>query len=215
MQPTTNNTKKLVIAAVLVVVLIIIYIVVLGIQRIGKTPVKVASVPGNLTVLVNGQKRGGSTIYLSPGTYEIAAKKEGFADYSQSLTVTANEPSKTLFIVLTPDSESARKWAQENRSRYLAIEKRAGEEADRQGATFVDDHPIVQQLPYRGSLYNIDYSYDEQTKEFKLQITSPNPLGRQVAIETIKNWGYDPTDYIVEFLDYTNPFVQTQENGNE
>jgi hypothetical protein len=215
MQPATNNTKKIVITAILILGLAISYVFMLGLQRIGKTAVKIDSVPGNLVVMVNDEKRGGSTVYLSPGTYEITAKKEGFSDYSESLTISEGQPPKTLFIVLSPDSESARKWAQENRSRYLAIEKRSGEEADKQGAKFVDDYPIVQQLPHRGSLYNIDYSYDEETSEFKLQITSPDALGRQVAVETIKNWGYEPTDYVVEFLDYTNPFVNLQENSDE
>lgn len=73
-------------------------------------------------------------------------------------------------------------------------------------ATFVSDNPIVKQLPYQHPYYSINYkTVGETTNDIIITIRTPSPRYRYSAVEKLKSWGYDPTDYSIEFIDYKNP----------
>ncbi|MEO5950668.1 MAG: hypothetical protein ABIQ04_04425 [Candidatus Saccharimonadales bacterium] len=73
-------------------------------------------------------------------------------------------------------------------------------------SSFLTDNPIVSRLPYQDPYYNISYKTDSQTtNQITLTIRTPSPRYRYTAIGKLQSWGYDPTDYKIEFIDYKNP----------
>lgn len=177
----------------------------------GKIRIEVQKMPQDTTILVNGKKAATSPLYLAPGTYKITGQREGFKTYDYNLDLKAGDKQDhPLYFVLTPVSDAAKKWATDHARDYAKIERNAGTTQNAVGEKLLEKYPIAKKLPYRGDLYNIDY-FSNESGEFRVQINSPTPLGRQVAIETIKKWGYEPTDYVIEFVDLANPFAA--ENG--
>ena len=72
--------------------------------------------------------------------------------------------------------------------------------------SFVKDNPIVTNLPYINSYYSIEYkTAGETSNEITLTIRTPSPRYRYEAVKQIRGWGYDPTSFKIEFIDYKNP----------
>lgn len=182
-----------------------------------KTAVQIMSVPQDITLFVNDKKVSSSVLYLTPGDHIIKGEKKGFKGYEYRITTKEGQKNAdTLFFVLSPESNEAKKWADKNKKAYSEIEAKAGEDAQISGESLVDKYPILKKIPYRSSLYDIDYKKLENSDEITVQITAATAISRQVAIERIRQWGYDPSDYLIEFRAYSNPFDPLkQEVGGE
>jgi hypothetical protein len=199
--------KWLVVALLIALVLFVVWGVLQSIRTNGKVELVTKKVPGNAVIRVDGQIYKGG-IHLSPGSYEITASKEGFESFTYRVNVYENGSSvyaNTLYFLLQPKSAEAIEWASDNQDKYLKLEEEVGELRAIEGDEQQKQYPILQKIPYRGSLYNVDYVLDDTG--LTLQITTDDALGRQVALAMIKNWGYEPIDYRVEFLNYNNPFA--------
>lgn len=213
MTPEKNsqkNIKIIVVAIIFIVLLIAIFGLVQLLQRSGKTAVGIQKMPRDTKIFINNKLTNGSTLYLEPGNYTLRGEKLGFESVSKTFKV-SDENSTPLkeFVILTPKSSEALLLVQENTKDYQKIEKAAEAYYSQQGQNNTDLYPIIKDLPYRGTLYNIDYYLDGG--DFRLQIKSSDALGRQVAIEKIKLMGYEPTDYTIEFLDLANPFIKANQ----
>lgn len=204
-----RNKKTITLIIVILVAIAALSLIVTLNKKDRGIPIHLDKVPKDLILSVDGQNHSGSTIYVSEGTHKITGEKDGFESYTYDITIKSGTPTKTLFFILTPRSDEARQWATENQTLYSEAGERAGAAAAEEGEDFAGKYPIVKKLPYRGSMYNIDYYYNGETDEFRVQITSPDAFGRQVALDTIRLWGYEPTDYTIEFLGYVNPFASS------
>lgn len=195
----------IIIALVLIIGGFIIYSAINSFTRRGKSSVIIYTVPTDTIISVNGVQEKKSTLYLQPGKYEITAKSDGF--YEQKLNITVADEDINLPIILEPRSSEAKDWMENNEEKYREAERIAGENLVQRGEEIRNKHPIIDKLPYRRSLFRIDYYIEESGDNFKIQITSSSALGRQTAIELIRNWGFEPTDYVFEFREFTNPFT--------
>lgn len=188
----------------------IAYSIYTAISRSGKEPVEVYILPPEATVTVNGQKITAGTQYLAPGTYEIEAKSEGFADSKESVTI--GKPNKEFIdIGLTPVSDKAKEWAAKNNNLYLAREGRGGERARERGEAFKNLNPITRHLPINTILYTIGYTLDPSDpsgNSIILQVNAPQGY-REGVLGKIRELGYDPTNFKINFKVYESPF------GNE
>ena len=82
----------------------------------------------------------------------------------------------------------------------------AGEEARLNGERFRDGNKILEQLPYRSLIFNIDYGISEKNNDdIILYVEASSPIDRQYAIAQIKDWGFDPSLYSIVFSDFSNP----------
>lgn len=205
-QPVQN--KRLRSAMVVVGVLVVIFIGFYGWQYIanrGKTSLTIKKLPSNAVITMNGEKVRSGKVYLQPGTYKLKAESEGFATYERTVDITEGQAGVKAFFVLDPVSDQAISEVSKKTKDYIKLEGEAGKYyediSDNNAATY----PIMKELPYRGPLYSIEYY--QSGGEFKLQIKSSDPLGRQVALERIREMGYEPSDYTIEYLDVKNPFV--------
>lgn len=207
MQENSQNNLKIVGAFATAVVLIVVgYFIYTSVSRSGKIPVVVNAVPGDAKVTMNDVTVGTGTIYLKPGEYVIKATKEGFADYTKEMRI--DQPDQAINVPLLAQSEEAKKWAEENESQYLSLEAKAGEEAQKQGEAFRAKNPIVNLLPFENLLYTIGYRADPADpsgNSIIIEIDATEGY-RQQAIYQIYQWGYDPTDFKINFRGYENPF---------
>lgn len=173
-------------------------------------------VPNDSLVEIKGndgsliKKTGASSLSLKPGNYEITAQKEGFLAKSTQLNISEDSEKQTIVLLLEPSSQEAKDWAQKNNKQYLEAEGRAGELDQISGEKFRSENKITSSLPYNGGFYRIDYGIDRKNNNsFKLVITGDTPNLRQVAIEKIRELGYNPSDYIIEFKGVKNIFPES------
>lgn len=176
-------------------------------DRAGKTQVTVRIVPADATVTIGDKKVSSGDIWLKPGAYPVKGSKGGFADYSSSEVVGTEK--KLIVVLLNPESDEAKRWADKNRDKYMEVEGQAGDNARLEGEAFRDKNPIVNLLPYKSLIYTIGYRADPSDASGNSIIIEINTSEsyRDDAVYQIYQWGYDPTDYKVNFKEYSNPFA--------
>jgi len=204
---TFKQYKWPIIALTVLLVGLIGYSLYISTTRAGKEPVEVYAVPSDTTITANGQPISRGTAYLLPGTYTIEAKRGGFADYKDTITVTESN-KQVIDIALEGVSESALQWVKDNQKLYLEREGRGGTRAQEKGELFTQANPITSKLPYRNILYTIGYKLDPSDPN-EMSITleiDAGPGYRQGALQKIRDLGYDPTDFKINFKNYESPF---------
>jgi len=203
-----NNYKKLLILAAVVLIAVAVYGIYTLVTRNGKIPVAVSVVPGDSKITLDGNSAPSSgTLYLTSGDHTIKVSKDGFTTETRKYFV--DEDHKTINVSLSPISEEAKKWAKENSQLYLDNEGRGGAASEEEGIAFRDKNPIVDVLPYDGLLYTIGYQTDTRDPSGNSIIITidAGPGNRNAAVEQLREFGYDPTDFVIKFNDYTNPFA--------
>lgn len=161
-------------------------------------------VPGDATVKIESQtyKPGKTTAPI--GVHDVTVSREGFAPITQKVTVTSS--LQPLIFALTPQSAEAKKWAADHQKEYSNAELIGGEADQKQADELISRYPLVDKLPFNTSFYQINYSVlDRQKNTIYIRIDSSSAMGRQVALEQIKAWGFQPTDYQIVFPGLRNP----------
>ena len=177
------------------------------IMRTDKEPVTVHLLPSDTKLLVNNVQVGEGTAYLKPGTYTLKATRSGFESIDQKVTI--GKPNKAVIdLALTPISESALKWQSDNAQLYYAFEGRTATQAKEKGEAFTADNPITDQLPFENFIYTIGYRSDPADSSGNSIILSIDAATgyRNAATDKIRELGYDPTNFKIEFNDYESPF---------
>lgn len=171
-------------------------------ERQGKIAITVTAVPNDTTITLNGsQKISPGVIYLAPGTYSVRGHKDGFNDFTREFSLDGDHSRIT--VPLVPSSEEAKKWAQDNHSKYSELEKIGGAIAAKNGEKFHKENPIVNNLPYENPYYTIGYqSADDKT--IILTISAVSARYRYNALQQIRSWGYDPTDFKILYTNYVS-----------
>lgn len=79
------------------------------------------------------------------------------------------------------------------------------------GLEAVGSDSIVRSLPYIGSTYTIGYHYENGSK--LIVDVNAEAGARNSAIAKISDLGFDPGDYTIQFVNYTNPFATSKGVG--
>jgi hypothetical protein len=192
-----------------VIVLLTIYGIYTAISRAGKEPVAVHSIPADATVTVNGQPISPGTAYLPPGKYTIEASRGGFTSYKDEIVV--GQPNKNdIDIALVGVSDSAKEWQEKNQKLYLEREGRGGKRAAAKGEAFREANPITAQLPYKNLIYSVGYHLDPEdssNRSIILDVTAGRGYWSG-ALQKIRELGYDPSDFSINFTNHQDPFTQ-------
>lgn len=203
---TRKYKTMIVLLLVLLLFLPIIYLVGRDISRSGKIAVTVDVVPYDASLTIDGHKTNIGTVYLKPGNHTVKANKTGFAN--TSYTTYIDDSRKIVAVSLDPISEEAKQWAQIHQADYDHLDVLGEQSAQESGKVFNDRNPIAVKLPYRTYLYTIGYRADPSDpsgNSIILVIDAPEGY-KQSALYQIRQLGYDPTDFKIEFKDYENPF---------
>lgn len=176
-------------------------------SRAGKEPVEVLLVPSDTKLTVNGAQLHPGTAYLAPGQYEVVASRGGFKTETKKITIT-RQNTLTIDLALDPVSSAAVKWAKDNQQLYLDAEGRQGVRKSQEGETFSKLNPITSVIPYKNLIYTIGYRSDKSDPSGNSIIIEIDAMSgyRNAAVNKIRDLGYDPTRFKIQFRDYESPF---------
>lgn len=202
--------KQLVLSVSLIVINILAaWLINVLYNQIYSSQVTFVTAPSDLSVSINGVKKDikpNTAIRLKPGEYNLVAQKNNFDKYSGKISV-GEKKQEFIPVQLTPSTPIGEKElsSEENQSSIqdiYSLKYTANEESYK-------DIAILKRLPVKSLLFSI-YSKISQSAQAgdPLTIEVNAPYGyREAAITLIKNWGYDPSVYNIQFTgDYNNPF---------
>lgn len=177
-----------------------------SVSRLDKTAIHIEVFPTDADIALDEKPIKSGTLYLEKGTYEITSSKQGFEDYSKTLVV--SDRDQTLGIILKPVSEEAFSYGEKNEEDYLKAQAAGERAALEAGKEFNEKNPIAKHLPYKTFFYSIGYRMDQSDpsgNSIIIEIDASDGY-RQTAIYQIRQLGFDPTDFNINFRDYENPF---------
>ncbi len=168
--------------------------------------INISTIPKDAGVTINGKKANKGRQSLSPGGYTFRAMKEGFKTEEKKIEIKQGDSFRNVYLFPEPVSDEALEWAQKNPKLQFEKEGLAGEQSQLEGQSFSESNPVIGRLPYRSLLFNIDYSLsDKDSRVVVLKIAASTSTDRAYALAQIRDWGYEPGDYLIEFVDFTNP----------
>lgn len=186
--------------------LFVIPLVIWGVMTVlqqGTVGVSVSVLPNDATVKINDKDYSNQTsIRLKPGTYTVTVSKEGFDTDTQKLVVKEGK-SATFISMPAPISADARRWVTNNQRAYLELEGKAGKLATQEGRELIDEYPLTKWLPLQKATFTIGYKQPEEAVIITIDATEGY---REAALQEIRDLGYNPSDYTIEFTNYRNPF---------
>jgi len=202
-----RHKKRIITVVIVVFIVIIIGAFITFFGRVGKLPLVIATVPSSATITIDGRQYSNGTQWLKPGTYKISASKDGFESADKSVIVTDKKQQNVVAISLSPKSDEAKEWASKHQKDYSNNEQYGAIEANVNGKYFSDTNPITTKLPFNDPYFTIGYTVREDSS-ITITIATPSPRYRFYAVEKIRELGFDPTDYVIDFKDFHNPLEQ-------
>lgn len=211
------NTKPLVTGRQLGYLVVAFLLLLLSISvytfltRVGKTRVDVVVLPRDSSITVNGQSISAGENYLKPGSYIFVAKRKDFNSFTFKQTV----GDKPVTVNLLPEATSAAAllYLKNNPQVQGQREAIADQEIQKAGQARLAKYPFFNQLP-------IIYDHGNSSIGSGPSITKPDDKavivkdifssGRAADLEVMRQSGFNPADYIVEFPDFTNPLIDRE-----
>ncbi len=206
----TSKLIRIGIIGFLVIVLAMIgYVVYTQVQNSGKQRITVAVAPASSRVEINGKVTKEKEVLLTPGKHTYRVSYTGFRTITGELDVRTDGTQTALVAGLTPETAEATELYNKITGEYSAIEVVAGINAEENGAAFIEKNPITKQLPYTNMLFTIGYRADpaDPTGDSIIVTIDAPAVYRTEAVTQITNWGYNPVDYKINFINESNPFV--------
>lgn len=204
------SIKKIALIVLGVSVISAVMILIIMQTRINNTgvPVDIIIVPEDSRVKVGDTYIDSDKIHLRPGTYSYTVEKDGFKTFTDVIVIEDSLDRQIISGRLLPVSDEAKKWYEDNKQKYLNVERVYGEQAIERGMELREDNPIISELPYRSVLFTIGYKADtKNTNPNAIIVTiSAQDVYRESAVQQIRNWGYNPAELNIEFINEENPF---------
>lgn len=207
MQNVNPQLKKTIyIVAAALIVILIGFVFYLGLQAKDKTAtIEIQSaVPTDPTVAIDGQKvSSNSKNSVKPGQHTVVAKRNGFADSSQQVSVNSGE-TKTVRLLMDPNSDVGYQWLRDHPDAAVEWEGKVGQQFDQNSAKTTDKNPLTSYLPEVHATWRIDYgksqAYPNDPSAVAIIITYGGAdIDKENAIQWIKDQGFDPNNYEIIF----------------
>lgn len=209
MDQSVRNRRRLISAIAGLAALFVVALLWVGSTRIGRIEVQVVSVPPDARIYVDGKRMLFDTFFVEPGVVTIRAEKEGFKTTEKKVDFTrsTSETENRVPIFLSAESEEAIAWSQNNQALYQEAEGIAGAIAQQDGEAFRNANPIINLLPYADFTYRIDYGISAANVDrASIKVTALGRKAQALAIAKIREWGYEPSDLEIVFVNSENPF---------
>lgn len=176
----------------------------------GKIAVEIVAVPEDAVINLSGERVSNGVVYIKPGTYTVTGYKEGFDKMSYNLNIV--DQGQKVFVLLTGSSDAAKTWISNNQTKYYSAQAQASEQVTSDTKAFLEKNPIIAKLPYENDLFKIAYKLDpSDSSGLSIIVTiSASEQYRNMAVAQIITLGYNPSDYVYEFTDFTNVFTGEQ-----
>lgn len=195
--------QNITIGAGILIAILFIFGVASGIHLQLQGALQVDVVPNDSTITLNGHKiPQGKAIGVNQGTYTLKVSRNGFATQTQTVTI-ANRDKKDIKIYLLANNDIGQHWLDLHPEQAIEIEGTGSQAYDKLSTQNTNNTPIVSQLPIYDPQFRIDYGLSEEhpndSNAVGIYITALTPLGRQLALQAIRDNGYDPSDMEIIF----------------
>lgn len=149
-------------------------------------------------------------VYLKPGLYRIRATREDFYPLSQKVRI--SKQFRVVTFALQPRNNKGEAVVGDSFDVYRDVEIKGGEEVVAESEALRMNNPIISVLPYTGILYNITYRLEERySSKVVVTIDAKTSEDRAFALQRIRDWGYNPVDYKIEFTNFDNPLGRSSD----
>lgn len=200
-----KKNKLVFIILILITLTGIVIVSVLSSKHPTGIAVDVTTVPHDSKIVANGKNIHNGTVYLQPGKYTVEISKKGFKTIQSTKLI--SDDNNYIQEALSPISEDAKNWAERNIYQYSKFESIVGATAQKTGEKFYKKYPLAKLLPQDKLVYKIGYS-ENADSSITINIYAVTPDQRAAAVQQIRDWGYDPVDYKIKFIDFINPLEQ-------
>lgn len=158
--------------------------------------------PEDSTVKVDSQIVKKRSIYVKPGEHTVEASKTGFRTDKRKVSVKKKDVID-LYLLPYPVSQEALNWLRQNPDVQRLREEYAAHNVAQIQAKLKEKYPILEILPIVTPYYRIDYGVSEKNPDdpesIALYITSATEANKNLALERIKDEGFNPNNYEIVY----------------
>jgi len=164
--------------------------------------VKLTKVPSEMALTIDGKTASGSTFTLSTGTHKIAGKFDGFTDKTIKINVKSGQTITSEFFLDVKDNVGYA-WLINHPLEGALTSGKSSKEFDKNSEKALKDTPFIRELPQYGPNFRIDYGNSlkrpTDSSAVAIYIQASTPIGRQNALDLIRQLTYDPSDMEIIF----------------
>lgn len=157
--------------------------------------------PTSATATLNGKVIKAGITKIKPGKYTVTIQKKGFASYSSTINMGANQTNTIAQALLSNDPTTAN-WYNTHPEDQKINETIGATKANTAIENLQNDFPVASVLPLDGPTYAINYGASPDKKgHFAMFLTYYGDTGKQDALQALQSLGYNPNDYEIIYTD--------------
>jgi hypothetical protein len=200
-------TISVVIFAIIAATMIVVAIVLQTIEARRTATIDILVTPKSSSIKVGDRSFSNGQHSIEPGSYQVSISKEGFKPYTSEITV---ESGKTVEVrAILQQADGGIDWYAEHPEDDAIYTALSDKEYEDNSHIISDKFPIVKVLPIEFANfannyseyieYRIDYKISDDGEKITLVITDATGGNRDRALQKIRDKGFNPDDYEVEY----------------
>lgn len=219
--------KKLIIAFLSIILIVLIGIIASLLIKDGSknATLNLLIVPTDAKTTVNGKEYENGSYRFSPGTIEVSISKEGFETQNFSVSLESNKTTLVYRPLPCEDSSFVCYLDDEKNLELLSyVANYSNRSSEIQN--FTRKAAITKILPINYESYDDDYSKhyllsislnkevsDENT--IVLTVTDYTGISQSLATQILKESGFNPSDYTINYKSGIDPLIKGYSGDNE
>lgn len=177
----------LILITISIIIFIGFYFVSQYIFQKDKINVTISSNIQSTKIMINGKLLNNSNVYLKPGKYAITAYSSGYYEFRNNYDMSDKNNNININLIQKPE-KTISELIEDGEYDYV-----------------LSQIPIIKNLPFDTFLLKILYTPESTLSSFEINIEAYEGY-KTKAIDKIKDWGYDPSNFNIKFNNYENPF---------
>lgn len=169
--------------------------------------VNVVASPSAAKIIIDSTKElPVGKVYVPAGRHRLVASFYGFT--AKTIDFSATQTLSEIDVVLEPNSQAGYDWLNNHPEDVNVRQRVGGIKYDKSAQNQLKQAPIIGDLPYFERYFRVDYgaskAHPDDGKATALYITYYANIGKQQALDWIKQKGYDPSSFEIIYLNQTS-----------
>lgn len=199
-----TNLKKIILVISILIFILLIFAVYNISSNMGKVEMDINVAPQDSKLLLDQTSYVNSgKNKITPGDHVIKATRAGFSSKTQKFTI-HEEGSNLILVSLAPSDREGETYLNNHQNEFVRIGDLGELESSNAREGMIKRYPLTSRLPIDISpLFIINYGgskkYPNDPTKIAIYISVASPKDKQLALSTIYDKGYDPSDYEIIF----------------